>query len=115
VPLVAVTTEYFFPVNVFAAVTVTPGNNILPFRTLPEIWKVATVVAGGSCATAKHTQHTAPISANATTTITARKKPFNWAAPEAFAATPAEKSFLALSPVYHPCSSLVAAATFPEG
>ncbi len=36
-PFVAETVEYFFPVRVFAAVTVTPGNNVLPFFTVPEI------------------------------------------------------------------------------
>jgi hypothetical protein len=29
--------EYFLPVKVLAAVTVTPGSAVLPERTLPEI------------------------------------------------------------------------------
>src|SRR5207247_11448136 len=41
--------RYFFPVNVFAAVTVTPGNGVLPLRADPAISKVtgAGVVACG--------------------------------------------------------------------
>ena len=35
------TTEYLFPVRVLAAVTATPGNNIFPLRTLPEISNAA--------------------------------------------------------------------------
>jgi len=38
VPFGAVATENFFPVRVFAAVTVTPGSGVLPERTVPLIW-----------------------------------------------------------------------------
>src|SRR5215472_15504127 len=44
-----VAARYFFPVKVFAAVTVTPGNEVLPLRADPVISKVtgACVGAGG--------------------------------------------------------------------
>src|SRR5919108_2737646 len=38
---------YFFPVRVFAAVTVTPGSGVLPLRAEPEISKVTGAGAGG--------------------------------------------------------------------
>jgi hypothetical protein len=52
-----VATENFFPVSVFAAVTVTPGSGVLPERTVPlisnELGCVVAVtvgVCGGVCA-----------------------------------------------------------------
>jgi hypothetical protein len=35
--MLPVTAENFFPVNEFAAVTVTPGSGVFPECTLPEI------------------------------------------------------------------------------
>jgi hypothetical protein len=40
-----VAAEYFFPVNVFAAVTLTPGSGVLPLRAEPLI-SYTTVTAG---------------------------------------------------------------------
>jgi hypothetical protein len=37
VPLAEVATENFFPVSVFAAVTVTPGSGVFPACTTPVI------------------------------------------------------------------------------
>jgi hypothetical protein len=44
--LVAAT--YFFPLNVFAAVTVTPGNAVLPLCAVPVISKVAVEAGAGT-------------------------------------------------------------------
>jgi hypothetical protein len=38
VPSEIVAVEYFFPVKVFEAVSVTPGKGVLPLCTLPVIW-----------------------------------------------------------------------------
>jgi len=50
VPFDAVATETFFPVSVFAAVTVTPGSGVLPERTVPlmsnELGCAAAVTVG---------------------------------------------------------------------
>jgi len=67
-----VAAAYFFPVNVFAAVTVTPGNGVLPLRAEPLIsyaGAAVVVVAGcgvcvgegvaGSCARALAAKRTA--------------------------------------------------------
>lgn len=53
VPFEDVATENFFPVSVFAAVTVTPGSGVFPDRTVPLIsnelaWVVTETV--GVCA-----------------------------------------------------------------
>src|SRR5690349_15022450 len=46
-----VAATYFFPVSVFAAVTVTPGNGALPLRAEPVISKVTGAGAGGIAGT----------------------------------------------------------------
>jgi len=48
-PFAAVATENFFPVSVFAAVTVTPGSGVFPARTVPVI---SNEVAAGCAASA---------------------------------------------------------------
>jgi hypothetical protein len=67
-----VVVEYFFPVNVLAAVTLTPGNGVLPLRAEPLISYAGgvagavadgTVCAGGggaaSCASKLHARKVA--------------------------------------------------------
>ena len=65
-----VAAEYFFPVSVFAAVTVTPGRGVLPLRVEPLISYAGTTVGvvadacafpggAGSCARTLDAKRTA--------------------------------------------------------
>src|SRR5205823_935656 len=111
-----VTTENFLPVNVFAAVTVTPGSNTLPLRTLPKIGNVIAADLGGSCALARHITHTAQIRASAMKTISPRKNFFNWATPPDSAESQVSMDLAATLPEdsgLH--SSLASASTAPAG
>ena len=50
-PSELVAATYFFPVSVFAAVTVTPGSGVLPLRADPVISNVREAGAGGVAGT----------------------------------------------------------------
>jgi hypothetical protein len=47
-PFTSVVVAYFFPVNVFVAVTLTPGSGIAPAFTVPVIVPPVASVAGTS-------------------------------------------------------------------
>ena len=59
----------------------TPGNSVLPLRTVPETVNVAGAGLSGSWALATQTTHTTLINNSATTVITPRQNTFNDAAP----------------------------------